>query len=208
MKRSCALIYLPFYFFLLILFSQCSGNATPAPSNISLYIYESNNRRTEPDVGLFIKQKPALIMDEESVQKVKLIQTRGDEFAIEIQLSEHVNGEMERITSANIGKRLVFMSDNRILFALLILQAVSQGRIVIELPSMKKADAENIARSFSSSFDFFDNQPYRKERVDPDLKKAYQLRDKGEYDKAIQLFEQVLKEKQRQNTKILLYNET
>ena len=208
MGKSLTSIYVLFSVFVLIFFSQDTwSNAIPARTNISVYVFEGNNKRAESDATLFIKQKPALIMNEESIHEVNLIRRGRGEFGIEIELSPHVSGEIERITSTSIGKNLVFISDNRILFMPLILGPVQQGRLIIELPSMKKAEAENIARYFSSSFDFFDNHTCRKERLDPDLKEAYDLRDKCEYDKAIQLFEGVLKQKQDQNTKIVFLNE-
>lgn len=191
---------------ILFLQSNCT-NIKPDSKNIKLYIYENNNMQTKLKAELFIKQKPALILDEEAVHKVQLIQRKIDSFAIEIELSEQMSNELERITSVNVGKRLVFMSNAQLLFAPLILEAIKQGRIVVELSSIKKAEAENIAGYFSSSFEFIDNQPYSNYKLGPDLKKAYELRNKGEYDRAIKAFEQILKQNQKQNTKIGLYNE-
>jgi len=156
---------------------------------------------------LFIKQKPALVLDKKAIHKVKLIQGREDNFAIEIELFKHLSNKLERITSENIGKRLVFISNDQILFAPLILETIKQKRIVIDLPPMRKTNAESIALHFSDSFEFFDDRAHKDEELDPDLKKAYELIDKGKYDKAIEALEQLLKLTKKSYTKIFIYNQ-
>lgn len=180
---------------------------TPTFKNVTLYINETDDKQTKLDIELFIKQKPDLILDSDAVRKVRLIQRSEDEFALEIQLSELAIKEMKRITSVNIGKRLVFVSDSRMLFAPLIFEAIQQEKVVIDLPSIKKADAEKLAEYFSSSVEFLDNRPYRNDELDPDLKKAYDLRYKGEYDRAIKAFKQLLNQGMEYNKKVALYNE-
>jgi tetratricopeptide (TPR) repeat protein len=205
MKKVRLISYFYIICFLLILFSQGNCNNTTS-NNIKLYIYENNNIQ-KLNSKLFITQKPVLVLDEKAIHKVQLIQRKKDSFAIEIELSKKIHNELEKITSVNIGKRLVFMSNTQLLFAPLILEAIQQGKIVIELPSMRKTDAEKIARYFSSSFEFISNELYISYKLNPDFKKAYEFRNRGEHDRAIEVFKQILKQKDKKSTKISLYNE-
>lgn len=192
----------------LILLVQASCTITmPTLKNITLYIYETDDKQMKLDIESFIKQKPDLILDRDAIRKVGLIQRSEDEFVLEIHLSELVSKEMKRITSANIGKRLVFVSDHQILFAPLIFEAIQQEKVVVELPSTKKASAEKLAEYFSTSFEFLDNRPHNNNKLDSELRKAYEHRDKGKYDEAIKAFEQLLMQEMEYNAKTALYNE-
>lgn len=187
-----------------ILLSQVSCN-TPN-SHISLYIFESNGEG-EPDINLLIKAKPDLILEKDDIRKVKLIQNSTDHFTIEVTLSEDVSNEIKEITSSNIGKRAVFISGSQMLFAPLILQSIEEGKIVVEVSPMKRAEAKNIASHFMKSFEFLDNQILDK-GLDSKLKMARELCEKQEYDKAFEIYEQLLKEKNKQpNTRTTLYND-
>ena len=99
------------------------------------------------------------------------------------------------------------MSNAKILFAPIILEGIEQGKIVAELPAMKRIDAENVARHFRKDFEFTASQIYANQELSLDLQKAYAFRDKGEYKKAIEAFERLLKQNQSYNEKIALYNE-
>jgi tetratricopeptide (TPR) repeat protein len=207
MKSINTLVCLSAIFSSLLIVQSCHTGAIPTPKTIKLYIYENDNKQIELNGQLLVEREPTFVLNRESIHKARLIQRGVGRFTLEIEVSEDVSSEIQRITSANIGKRLIFFADTRVLSAPLIFDAIRQGRFVIELSPLTKAEAENIAGYFASPVEFLDTRPFRDQEFDPTLKKAYELREKGEHDKAIEAFEQVIKHTPNYDTKFAIYNE-
>jgi len=177
------------------------------PESVNLYIYGNHKKLAELDSKSFLHQKPVLVLQKGAVRSIKIIQRREDNFSIELQLSHDVGKQIENLTSANIGKRLVFMSKNEILMAPRILEAIKTGKIVVELPSTKKDDAERIARHFGRSIEFLSSRQNGERELDSNLKIAYAFREKRDCGGAVKATKRFLETSPSIHAKIAIYNE-
>ncbi len=196
-------------FYVMVTFSLAllaQDSCIAAPSKVSLYLLDGAGP-AKPDARLLLKERPAFILDPGEILAVRLIQHDSERFSIEVRLAENVIADLARITSANVGKRLIFISNSRILFSPLILGPIPGGNIVVELVSIKKKDAEDVAGHFGSTFEFYDHRTSRNEEHDVELKRAYEFMDSGDCDRAIEVFDQIVTQSKDHAKRIAIYNE-
>jgi len=189
---------------LLLIFLMHTGCKKTESGDIKLFVHEIKKEEAlSPE--LFSKKTPNLILNRSSIQKIKLIQWGENNFTLEMKLSKKEMDKIGLLMSKNEGKRLLFIRENRILISPVILGSLTQERIVIELPEMKKKEAVSIIQCFRKRYEFFDARPSKE--FDKEVEKIFELRDKGEIEKAIKIFSKLIEKAKNPNEKIAFYNE-
>ncbi len=187
--------------FVLIVSIQGKCNQSAAPKDISVYILEGSEQ-VRQDAGLFNKHKPAMILKTNNIKKEELIRYNDRGYKLKIDLVRKYADEFNKITSENKGKRLAFVKGTKTLIWPFILGAVTRPVIVLEFSSSGQV-AKNIARNFCNSYIFIDKRPF----ISTVLKKAFELRNKREYNKAIIIIKSTLNKTNNNEERVYLYQQ-
>lgn len=189
----------------LIVSTKGNCDQSVSSKNISVYILEGSEQ--VQNAAVLNKQKPTMMLKKSNIRKVELTRYKENLFELKIYLIGKDANELDKITSENIGRRIVFVKGgSKILFAPFILAAVKKPIIVVEL-SISEQDAKNIAGDFDKSFIFVNKQPFTSNLMSTDFKKAVELRDKREYDEAIKILEKSLNKTNNNEERVFLYRE-
>ncbi|MHA2343604.1 MAG: tetratricopeptide repeat protein [Candidatus Hodarchaeales archaeon] len=190
----------------MVVLINCSNSADP---NIKLYLYDTNDGKVEIISEILINQQPLLIIDKSSIEKVQLVKTKNNRFDILIEFDKHISNKLHKITYNNPGKRLVFISNGKILFAPVIAENFKKDKgdkIKILFADMSERKTNAFIKQFKSSIRVIDKYN-NYDGIEPELKKAYEFKDNGNYDEAIKIFKHLLKQSTKANTRVFLYNE-
>lgn len=189
---------------LLTVFTQGSCNHNAPSQDIEVYISEGSEQVR--DATVLNKQKPAMKLKKSNIKRVELTQYRENLFTLKIDLISNTADELEKITSENIGKRIAFVKDSKILFTTFILAVVTKPIIVLEFSS-SETYAKDMADDFDKSFVFVNKQPVTSNLIGTALKEASKLRHKREYDEAIKILQTALNKTNNNEEKVDLYSE-
>lgn len=95
---------------------------------------------------IYVNPSPALT--HEDIRRVLVQRGPSQTWVLAISFTETGSSRLARVTSENVGRRLAFMVDRRILTAPVLQGPITEGAAIIEA-DMTKEEAERLAKAWS-----------------------------------------------------------
>lgn len=107
-------------------------------------------RTPVPVDGSTVYMHPEPELTEAHLRKIAVSRGRGEDRILALTFTEDGKARLARVTQAHVGKRLVFVIGDRVLFAPVITSVITEGEAIIE-GNYTAAQAEQLASQLSGT---------------------------------------------------------